>query len=338
MAHLKFGRMAALAVAVGAMSLANGTLAAQAPREESAIPSEFPFDRQFVEVHGERIAYIEQGEGPVVLFIHGNPTSSYLWRNVIPYVSPNHRAIALDLIGMGASDKPDIDYTFQDHYAYIDGFIEALDLDDVTLVLHDWGGGLGTYYAANNPDNVRAIVMMEAAAPPALPIPAWDMVSDPQTRQTFQAFRDPTLGPQIILEQNGFVERLLPSTVIRPLSEKEMDAYRRPYPTPASRKPILVWPNEIPIEGTPARNVAVMEVIASWLASSPQPKLYLYAPPGMIITPEIAAMIPQAMNNVETRFIGSGIHYLQEDHPEVIGRNIADWLRDRVLTEEGAQQ
>ncbi|MEL7397086.1 MAG: haloalkane dehalogenase, partial [Pseudomonadota bacterium] len=203
---------------------------ALAQDKSSTISAEFPFERQYVEVLGSNMAYIEDGEGPVVLFIHGNPTSSYLWRNIIPFVSDTHRAVALDLIGMGASDKPDIDYTFQDHSAHLDAFIEALELKDITLVLHDWGGGLGTYHATNHPENVRALVMMEAAAPPALPVPTWDAIADPQVRETFQGFRDPVLGPQIILEQNAFVEGLLPQTILRPLTEAEMNAYREPFP------------------------------------------------------------------------------------------------------------
>lgn len=305
-------------------------LAAPLSAQEAEISAEFAYERQFVEMNGSRMAYVEDGEGPVVLFIHGNPTSSYLWRNIIPYVSDDHRAVALDLIGMGASDKPDIGYTFQDHYAHVEGFIEELGLEDVVLVLHDWGGGLGTYYAANHPENVRAVAMMEAAAPPALPIPAWNAIPDPQVRETFQGFRDPVMGPEIVLERNMFVEGLLPASVIRPLTEAEMEAYRAPFPTPESRKPVLVWPNEIPIEGEPARNVAVMQEIAAWLAVSEQPKLYLYASPGLIVSPEVAEFIPQVMNNVQTRYVGNGIHYIQEDQPEIIGRNISDWLRDVV--------
>lgn len=318
-----------LAVGLTVVGLAFATHGpALAQSGSPTISAEFPFERQYVEVLGSNIAYVENGDGPVVLFIHGNPTSSYLWRNIIPFVSDDHRAIALDLIGMGASDKPDIDYTFQDHYAYVEGFIDALDLQDIVLVLHDWGGGLGTYYATNHPENVRAVVLMEAAAPPALPVPSWDAIADPQVRETFQGFRDPVLGPQIILEQNAFVEGLLPQTILRPLSEAEMNAYREPFPTPESRQPVLAWPNEIPIEGTPARNVEAMMEVADWLSTSDHPKLYLYASPGLIITPDAAAFIPQVMNNVQTRFIGSGIHFIQEDHPEVIGRNISDWLRD----------
>ncbi|ABD55537.1 haloalkane dehalogenase [Jannaschia sp. CCS1] len=324
-------RIRALATAATlAAGLAMPVAAQDTGGAQQPISAEFPFELQTVEVLGSNMAYVDTGDGPVVLFIHGNPTSSYLWRNVIPHVAEDHRAIAIDLIGMGASDKPDIDYTFQDHYAHLEGFIDALELTDITLVLHDWGGGLGTYYAANNSDNVRAIAMMEAAAPPALPIPDWAMVADQQTRETFQAFRDPVMGPQIILEQNGFVEGLLPATILRTLSDAEMDAYRAPFPTPESRQPVLMWPNEIPIEGTPARNVTVMEEVAAWLTTSEQPKLILYASPGLIWSPEVADFAARTFNNTEARFVGAGIHFIQEDQPEAIGRNLSDWLRDRV--------
>lgn len=297
---------------------------------EPTISAEFPFKRQFVEVNGSQMAYIEEGSGPVVLFIHGNATSSYLWRNVIPFISNTHRTIALDLIGMGKSDKPDINYTFQDHYTYLEEFIKVLDLQDVILVLHDWGGGLGTYYATNHSDNVRAIVMMETVTPPALPFPSWEAVADSQIREAFQNFRDDTVGPQLIQEQNFFIESFLPNSIIRPLSEVEMNAYRVPFPTLKSRKPLLVWPKELPIAGEPERNVTIMQEIAAWLSISEQPKLFLYASPGLIFPPEVASLIPQVMKNTETRFIGAGLHYVQEDQPETIGRNISDWLRDRV--------
>ncbi len=313
--------------AFATMAFAAATFASAAGADVSA---EFPYERHSVDVLGSDMAYVDEGNGPVVLFIHGNPTSSYLWRNVIPHVADDHRAIALDLIGMGASAKPDIGYTFQDHYAHVEGFIDGLELTDITLVLHDWGGSLGGLYAARNSGNVRAIVMMEAAAPPALPVPSWDAVPNPEVRATFQAFRDPVQGPQIIQEQNVFVEGFLPSAIMRELGDAEMDAYRAPFPTSESRLPVYVWPNEIPIEGEPARNVAVMAEISEWLTSSEQPKLVLYADPGMIVSPETAAFIAASYSNVETRFVGPGLHYIQEDHPDVIGRNISDWLRDRV--------
>ena len=324
------GLATALAVGCASPPMQSSPIESAPARGAEAISAAFPYDKAFVEVAGSRLAYVDEGEGPVVLFVHGNPTSSYLWRNVIPHVADDHRAIAIDLVGMGDSDKPDIDYTFQDHYAHLEGFIDALGLTDVTLVLHDWGGGLGTYYAARHSDNVRAVAMMEAAAPPALPIPSWESVPDPQVRATFQGFRDPEAGPRIILEENGFVEELLPASVLRPLGETEMDAYRAPFPTPASRKPVLVWPNEIPIEGVPARNVAVMEEIARWLAASDQPKLVLYASPGLIVPPPVAERAASTYRNAEARYVGAGIHYLQEDRPEAIGRHLSDWLRDRV--------
>ncbi len=321
-----------LVAALAALPLsADGT---SPQREGQKIAAKFPFEKEYVQVDGSHMAYVDEGDGPVVLFIHGNPTSSYIWRNIIPHISKTHRTIAIDLIGMGDSDKPDIDYTFQDHYAYVEGFIEELDLKNITLVLHDWGGGLGSYYAANHPGNVQAVALMEAAAPPVLPIPDWAMVADPQVRETFQSFRDPEIGPAIIVEQNGFVEDLLPQAVKRALSDAEMDAYRAPFKTKASRKPILVWPNEIPIEGEPARNVHVMQTIGEWLLTSEHPKLVLYADPGMTVSPQVADVIAKTYRNVETRYVGAGIHYIQEDHPHVIGRNLSDWLRNRVFVHQ----
>lgn len=295
-----------------------------------AISTEFPYEKSFIHVNGSNMAYVDEGDGPVVLFLHGNPTSSYIWRNVIPHVADNHRAIAVDLIGMGASDKPMIDYTLQDHLAYLEGFVEALDLADITLVLHDWGGGLGTYFAANHSDNITAVALMEAAVPPVLPIPSWEMLQPESVRETYRAMRDPVIGPKLILEQNIFIEQVIPSGVLRTLSEAEMAAYGAPFLTAEDRKPLLVWPKEIPIEGTPERNVVAMGQAFKWLNTSEQPKLVLYASPGWLFTPDVTEWIAANYSNVETRFIGTGLHYIQEDQPEAIGRNISDWLRDRV--------
>ncbi|MEP2784678.1 MAG: haloalkane dehalogenase [Pseudoruegeria sp.] len=296
----------------------------------TSISAEFPFEKSFVEVHGSQMAYVDEGAGPVVLFVHGNPTSSYLWRNVIPFIADDHRAIAVDLIGMGDSGKPDIDYTLQDHLTYLEGFVAALDLQDITLVLHDWGGGLGTYFAANHSENIRAVAMMEAAAPPVLPILNWDMLQPEVTRNLYKAMRDPVQGPKLLVERNFFVENIMQSAVIRPFTDAEMEAYRAPFATPDMRAPLLAWPNEVPIEGVPARNVDAMSQAHLWLTTSDQPKLVLYASPGWLVTPQVADIIAATYSNVETRFIGAGIHYVQEDQPEAIGRNISDWLRDRV--------
>ena len=323
-------KSAATATLAGAVLLGAVPQAFADGHATNQISAEFPFEKSFVEVNGSKMAYVDEGEGPVVLFLHGNPTSSYLWRNIIPFVADDHRAIALDLIGMGDSDKPEIDYTYQDHYAFVEGFIDAMDLTDITLVVHDWGGGLGTFYAANHSDNVRAIAMMEAAAPPGLPVQSWDAVQPEEIRKTFQAFRDPQMGPELIIKQNVFVEQLIPGTVMRPLSEIEMDAYRAPFVTEESRKPVLQWPNEIPIEGEPARNIPPMMAALEWLTTSPQPKLVFYVSPGFILPPQAAEWVGANFSNVETRFLGAGVHFVQEDHPELIGRNLSDWLRDRV--------
>ena len=289
----------------------------------------FPYSYTYARVHGSNLAYAEAGEGSPILFLHGNPTSSYLWRNIMPYAQPRGRTLALDLIGMGKSDKPDINYTFQDHYRYVEGFIEALELEDVTLVVHDWGSALGLYYAAQHSDNVRAVAMMEANVPPVFPIPSYDAIPE-EVRETFRAFRDPIMGPQMIVEDNIFIEQFLLQTVMRTLSDAEMDAYRAPFLEPASRKPLLVWPNEVPIGGEPERNVSVIETIGDWLKTAEHPKLLLYASPGLGLPPDAATWIGEHYANIETRFIGQGLHFIQEDQPEVIGRNLADWLRNRV--------
>jgi len=307
-----------------------GTVVAQdhAPSVGAAPSADFPFDSHFVEVDGAQMHYIEQGEGEPILFIHGNPTSSYLWRNVIPWVDGQGRAIALDLVGFGQSEKIEDAYTFQDHYAYVEGFIEEMGLENVTLVVHDWGSALGLYYAANHSDTVAAVAFMEAITPPAFPMPSLEAMGP--FADLFRAFRDPEQGRELNIAQNYFIEQLIPQAVLRPLSDAEMDAYRAPFLEPSDREPIYVWPNEIPIAGEPARNVAVVEAIGQWLATSDQPKLVLYASPGALTPPEAAAWMAENFNNTQTRFIGNGLHYIQEDQPEAIGRNLADWLRDEV--------
>ena len=291
----------------------------------AALSADFPYESRFVEVDGVRMHYVEQGTGDPILFLHGNPTSSYLWRNVIPFVSGEGRAIAVDLVGFGRSDKPESGYTFQEHYAYLEGFIEALALEDLTLVVHDWGSALGLHYAANHSDNVRGVAMMEAITPPAFPMPS--LAAMGPYEDTFRAFRDPEMGRALLIDQNAFIEQLLPQAILRPLTVAEMDAYRAPFLDAADREPIFVWPNEIPIAGEPARNVAVVEAIGQWLSTSDQPKLVLYAAPGALTPPEAAAWMAANFPNTESRFVGFGVHYLQEDEPESIGRNIADWYR-----------
>ncbi len=292
---------------------------------DQEISSEFPFDKRFVEVNGSKMAYVDEGEGPVVLFLHGNPTSSYLWRNIIPYVSDNHRAIAVDLIGMGDSGKPDILYTFADHAAYLDEFIEVLDLQDITLVVHDWGSALGMRYARLNEENVGALVFMEALLPPAFPAPSYEAMG-PELGELFRNLRTEGSGEAMVLQNNFFVENILPSQVMRPLTEAEMDAYRAPYPTPESRRPTLQWPREVPIGGEPTETTETVLANGDWITSTQMPKLFLHAEPGAIAPPPVIEYLQANVSNMETVSVGPGFHFLQEDQPHAIGSALSDWL------------
>lgn len=293
--------------------------------EADAISGNFPYESKFVEVNGARMHYVDAGEGQVFLFLHGNPTSSYLWRNVMPFVEAVGRTIAVDNIGFGRSAKPDLDYTYQTHRDYIDGFITALDLEDVILVGHDWGSVLGLDHARRHPDNVKGVVFMEAIVPPAFPMESLAEMGESEER--FAAFRDPETGREMLIEDNLFVEQVLPGAVLRELTDEEMNAYRAPFEDEATRFPIYMWPNELPIGGEPARNVEVVEKIGDWLRTSPMPKLLLYARPGAIVPPEAARWMQANYRTLDARFVGYGIHFVQEDEPEAIGRAIADWYR-----------
>ena len=290
------------------------------------ISAAFPFEKSFIEVNGSQMAYVDEGEGPVVLFLHGNPTSSYLWRNIIPYVSDNHRVIAVDLIGMGDSDKPAIDYTFADHATYLDSFIEALELNDITLVVHDWGSVLGMRYARLNEKNVRALAFMEAIVPPALPAPSYEAMGE-EVGELFRNLRTPGVGEEMVLENNFFVEVILPQFgVMRSLSDEEMEMYRQPFLTTESRQPTLQWPREIPIEGEPAETSEIVLANGEWLYLTDLPKLYFYAEPGALNPAPVSDYIKTNAKNIETVFVGSGLHFIQEDHPHEIGRALSNWL------------
>lgn len=298
---------------------------------KSFTPSaDMPYEKKFIEVNGSNMAYVDEGEGPVVLFLHGNPTSSYLWRNIIPFVldgSP-YRAIAPDLIGMGDSDKPDIGYTFAEHAAYLDGFIAALDLKDITLVIHDWGSVLGMRYARMNEGNVKAVAFMEAGIPPALPAPSLEAMGEPSS-QLFGMLRSPA-GEEAVLQGNFFVEEVLGKmAVATPLSQEVLDNYRAPFPTPESRLPTLVWPRQVPIGGEPADTAAVITANGEWLYSAEMPKLMFHVAPGALMPPPVVEFVKANASNLEDVFLGPGVHFVQEDHPEAIGRALRDWI-DRL--------
>jgi haloalkane dehalogenase len=257
-----------------------------------------------------------------VVFLHGNPTSSYLWRNVIPHVASRARCLAPDLIGMGDSGPaPGGRYRFVDHVRYLDAWFDAVGVErDVTLVMHDWGSALGFHWAHRHPERVKGLVYMEAIVRPV----TWADWPE-NARKIFQTMRSPA-GEEIVLQKNVFVERILPLSVMRGLGDAEMSVYRRRYVEPGeSRRPTLTWPREIPIDGEPADVVAIVDAYAKWLSTSPIPKLFVNAEPGSILTGaqrEFCRIWPN-QREVTVR----GTHFIQEDSPHEIGRAIAEFLQ-----------
>lgn len=284
-----------------------------------------PFDAKYVDVLGSKMHYIDEGQGDPILFLHGNPTSAYLWRNIIPALMPFGRCIAPDLIGMGKSDKPDIDYRFVDHAHYLDGFIDALALTNITLVVHDWGSALGFHYARRHEQNIKALAFMEAILAPNS---TWDDFSEPGPGRTmFEQFRTPEIGWELIVNQNVFLEQILPGGMLRQLSDEEMNDYREPFREPASQKPIWRWTNEISIAGEPADVTEIITAYNQWLQQSPLPKLLLYATPGALIGASVVEWSRQHLSNLTAVEIGEGLHFIQEDQPERIGAALAAWVQ-----------
>lgn len=284
------------------------------------ISSAFPFKSQYLEVKGAKMHYIDEGTGDTILFLHGNPTSSYLWRNIIPYLSDKGRCIAPDLIGMGKSDKPNISYKFTDHYAYLSAFIEKLELKNITLVIHDWGSALGFHYAFEHHDNIKAIAFMEAIYKPA----KWNAIPKAM-KKGFKMMRTPFLGWLMVSVGNIFIKKLLPSAIIRKLSKEEFEAYAAPYLTVKSRKPLRVWPTEIPFDGQPKDVYNIVLSYSNWLQQTQIPKLLIHAKPGLLIRKNDVMWIEKNFSNTKSVAIGKGFHFIQEDAPHIIGEAIADW-------------
>jgi len=276
-------------------------------------------------VKGKTMSYVEMGEGTPIIFQHGNPTSSYLWRNIMPHLQDQGRCIAIDLIGMGDSDKldnPDASsYTFVQHREYLDGALEALGVEsDVTLVIHDWGSALGFDWANRHRDAVKGIAYMEGIVRPV----SWDEWPE-AARGVFQGFRS-TAGEEMVLDKNTFVERVLPGSILRDLSEEEMEVYRRPFQNSGEdRRPTLTWPRQIPIDGTPADVVEIVQAYADWLTEADLPKLFINAEPGAILIGAQREFCRSWPNQTEVKV--SGNHFLQEDSPHEIGKAIAAWRK-----------
>ena len=290
--------------------------------DDRDISAAFPFESKFIEVEGSKIHYVEEGTGDPILFLHGNPTSSYLWRNIIPYAAKVGRAIALDLIGMGKSDKPDIEYRFFDPSRYVEGFIEKLGLQNITFVIHDWGSALGFHYARRHEGNVKGLAFMEAILRPT----TWADFPE-QARDLFKSFRTKDVGEDLLISKNMFIEAVLPGSVVRTLTDEEMNHYREPYMEEAARKPVWRWPNEIPIEGEPKDVHEAAEAYWAWLQQTELPKLLLHATPGALIPAATVPALQQALKKLKTVDIGPGVHFVQEDNPHTIGRELAKWYQ-----------
>jgi haloalkane dehalogenase len=278
-----------------------------------------------VNVLGSTMAYREAGDpkAPVALFLHGNPTSSYIWRNILPLIAPVAHCIAPDLIGFGQSGKPEIEYRFADHVRYLDAFLDNAGISSAFVIAQDWGTALAFHLADRRPEFVRGLAFMEFIRP----MPTWKDFH-PDQIETFQKFRTPGVGEEMILQNNVFVEGVLPGATVRKLTDEEMSVYRAPFPTPESRRPTWRFPNELPIAGEPADVYSTLEKAHRALAQSTYPKLLFAGNPGALISPAFAESFAKGLKNCRVVLLSSGIHYLQEDHPDVIGANVKEWLID----------
>ena len=290
------------------------------------ISSDFKYSKSFTTINGKNLAYVDSGEGDPIVFLHGNPTSSYLWRNVMPHLEGMGRLIAPDLVGMGDSDKLDDSgpgrYTFIEHAEYLYALFDELDLNNVTLVIHDWGSALGFNWAALNPEKIKSIVYMEAITGP---IESWDDWPE-QARNIFQLFRSDA-GEELILEKNFFVERVFAGDVgmHRALEKQELDAYIKPFEKEGeSRRPTLTWPRQIPIEGEPTEVVEIVKNYAKFMSETQLPKLFINADPGSILIGKQREVARKWPNQKEVTVNGG--HFIQEVSPDEIGESIKDFL------------
>lgn len=281
-------------------------------------------DLKYREVLGKKMAYVEEGEGDPIVFLHGNPTSSYLWRNIIPWLTPHGRCIAPDLIGMGASDKLDASgpgsYRFVEHRDYLDELLYELEVTgNVIFVIHDWGSALGFDWCNRHREAVQGVAYMEAIVRPL----SWGEWPE-GGRDLFQAFRADA-GEEIILEKNVFVERVLPASIMRDLSVEEMDVYRKPFKEAGEdRRPTLTWPRQIPLDGEPEDVTAIVDDYSRWLSASDLPKLLISADPGSILIGPQLEFARRWPNQTEVTV--PGLHFIQEDSPDEIGRAVADFV------------
>ncbi len=284
-----------------------------------------PFEKKFATVHGKKIAYVEEGSGDPIVLLHGNPTSSFLWRNVVPELVGSGRVIAPDLIGQGDSEKlPASDgperYSLEVAYRYVDGLLATLEANNnVTLVIHDWGSGIGFLWAMRHPAAVKGVAYMEGIVQPV----SWSDWPE-SAAGIFKGFRS-AKGEDLILNRNLFIEGVLPNSIMRKLSDTEMDAYRAPHLEPDDRQPLLNWPRQIPIDGEPEDVVALVNDYGAFMADSEIPKLFINAEPGSILVGPQREFCRSWPNQQEVTV--KGLHFIQEDSPVEIGQAVADWLK-----------
>lgn len=315
-----FRILPALIVAVMAVALLSG------PASADRYGAAFPFTKKTVSTPRATIAYVDIGDpdGQPIVFLHGVPTSSYLWRHVLPGVeSHGRRLIALDFVGFG--DSTGTGYGILDQVGHLESFIEALGLSNIVLVTHDWGAGIGLIWASRHAQKLAAFATMEGALPPVYPRP--DVNSFGPMAPLFRRMRDPVTGPISILQENIWIEKILPKSVRLPLDKKEMAAYRRPFPTPESRVPILEMIQSAPIGGQPADVTAALDAAAVWWRETDVPKLFLYARPGRLLPKRLAKWAAANLKNVTIGYVGPGVHFLQETSPRRIARHLDKWLR-----------
>lgn len=291
-------------------------------------PKDFPYTSHYANVLGSRMHYVEHGDGDPVLFLHGQPTWSYLWRKVLPELEGKGRLIAVDLIGYGLSDRPDIHYEIKDHIRYLDAFIKRLDLKHLTIVGHDWGSFLGFHYARRHPEHIKGLAFMESML---FPIPGYEAF-DTETRQFFETLRASQQNAErMMVDENLFIESILPAMTLRTLEKNELDAYRAPWTDPVARRILCKFPQNLCIGGEPAEIYDIQMAYMDWLQKSALPKLLIHADPGLLVSPDVAAGYRDRLPNTEVINVGPGLHYLQEDRPREIGAAIAQWMERHDL-------
>ncbi|UJF32045.1 haloalkane dehalogenase [Paenibacillus hexagrammi] len=294
--------------------------------EHTNIGIEFPFEARYQEVNGHRLHYIDEGVGPTILMLHGNPTWSYMYRNIIPYLKDFSRCIAVDLLGMGRSDKPDSLYTFLEHVTYIRQFVDALGLKDFILVGHDWGMAIGLHVAMSHPHPIKGIAMLEPQA--LYPCPSWSEFTPSESKDLFQTLRNPDMGWTFMRENNVFVEGMPHIIINRSFTQAEHDHYREPFQDPDQRKPSWVFPNQLPIDGTPSEVVQAVEQRNQWLYQTTIPKLLFHASPGCTIREPQIQWCLSHMKNLTLCDIGRGFHHLTEENPHKIGQKLRQWVKE----------